>query len=147
MTQFKKNIIAKTKRDSITQVGYARAIGQSTSVAVELWALRDGIHLCISLKLPAVIIELDAKLIVDLLSKANDPSSSNDSILANCKEGLKLVPKVKIQHSYREANKCADTLSLRGALLNDDFVLFLNPSFEVLLLVNLDNSGVTYDRL
>ena len=114
---------------------------------MELWALRDGIHLCISLKLPAVIIELDAKLIVDLLSKANDPSSSNDSILADCKEGLKLIPKVKIQHSYREANKCADTLSLRGALLNDDFVLFLNPSFEVLLLVNLDNSGVTYDRL
>ena len=41
MTQFLKNIIAKTKRDSITQVGYARAIGRSTSVAVELWALRD----------------------------------------------------------------------------------------------------------
>ena len=94
-----------------------------------------------------MIIELDAKLIVDLLSKANDPSSSNDSILADCKEELKLIPKVKIQHSYREANKCTDTLSLRGALLNDDFVLFLNPSFEVLLLVNLDNSGVTYDRL
>ena len=29
--------------------GYARAIGCATSVAAELWALRDGIRLCISL--------------------------------------------------------------------------------------------------
>ena len=47
--------------------GYARNVGFSTSVAAELWALRNGLRLCIALKLPAVIIELDAKLIVDLL--------------------------------------------------------------------------------
>jgi len=28
-------------------------VGYTTSVAAELWALRDGIRLCISLKLPA----------------------------------------------------------------------------------------------
>lgn len=37
-------------------------------------------------------------------------------------------------------------LARRGALLNDDFVLFLTPPSKVLLLVNLDNSRVTYDR-
>ena len=40
--------------------GYARVIGTTTSVAIELWALRDGIRLCIALKILAVIIELDA---------------------------------------------------------------------------------------
>ena len=49
--------------------GCARAIDYATSVAAELWALRDGIRLCISLKLPATIFELDAKLVVDLLKK------------------------------------------------------------------------------
>ena len=44
--------------------GYARNVGYSTSVASELWPLRDGLRLCIALKLPVVIIELDAKLIV-----------------------------------------------------------------------------------
>nr|POE89499.1 putative ribonuclease h protein [Quercus suber] len=39
--------------------GYARNVGHATSVAVELWALRDGIRLCIALKLLVVIIELD----------------------------------------------------------------------------------------
>ena len=41
--------------------GYARAIGYTTSVTAELWALRDRIKLCIDLCLPNVLIELDAK--------------------------------------------------------------------------------------
>ena len=49
--------------------GYARAIGCATSVAAKLWALRDGIGLCISLKIPALVIELDAKLVIDLSKK------------------------------------------------------------------------------
>ena len=66
--------------------GYARAIGTTSSVAVELWALRDGIRLCISLNLLVVKFEFDAKLVVDLLSQVNDPSSDNDAILADCRE-------------------------------------------------------------
>lgn len=50
--------------------GFARAIGTTTSVAVELWALRDDIKLCIALKLQAVVIEFDSKLVVDLLKKS-----------------------------------------------------------------------------
>ena len=49
--------------------GYARAIGCATSVAAKLWALRDGIRLCISLKILALVIELDAKLVIDLSKK------------------------------------------------------------------------------
>ena len=49
--------------------GYARAIGCATSVAAKLWALRDGIWLCISLKVPLVVFELDAKLVIELLKK------------------------------------------------------------------------------
>ncbi|KAK7828809.1 putative ribonuclease h protein [Quercus suber] len=126
--------------------GYARAIGWATSVAAELWALRDGIQLCISLNLLAVIVELDVQLLVDLLGKANDSSSSNNPILADCKEGLKLIPHVKIKHCFREVNKCADALARHGALLNVDYFVFLSPPIKVLLLVNLDNSGVTFDH-
>ena len=53
--------------------------------------MRDGISLCISLNLLVVEFEFDAKLVVDLLSQANDPSSANDAILADCREGLKHI--------------------------------------------------------
>lgn len=78
-------------------------LGLLLSVATELWAIRDGINLCLSLYLPA---ELDAKLAVDLLSKTAASFNAIDIIMADCKECFSRIPLVKIQHCYREANKC-----------------------------------------
>lgn len=47
--------------------GYARVIGHTTSVVAELWVLRDEINLCIDLNLTNVLIEMDVKIVVDLL--------------------------------------------------------------------------------
>ena len=88
------------------------------------WALRDEIRLCISLKLPAVVFELDAKLVVDLLKKDMEKPNSIDVLVANHREGLKEIPMVQIQHCYREANKCADALARRGVLMDQDFTIF-----------------------
>ena len=68
--------------------GYARAIGSTTSVAAELWALRVGICLCLALNLQAVVFELDAKLVIDLLNKEENSMNGNEIIVADCKEGL-----------------------------------------------------------
>lgn len=107
--------------------GYARAIGITTSVAAELWALRDGIRLCFALKLPAVIIELDSKLVVDLLKNELDNPNRIDVLVTDCKESMRAIPCVRIQHCYREANKCADALARKGAWLSQDFSIFLVP--------------------
>lgn len=71
----------------------------------ELWALRDGVQLCLELKLPAVIIELDAMLVVDLIRNARQNPSGNNNIVADCREGMIEIPRVQIWHCYREANK------------------------------------------
>ena len=54
---------------------------------------------------------------------------------------------VKIQHCYRQANKCADALARRGALLPQDFVVFLEPPADVALLLSLDAAGVAFDQI
>ena len=121
--------------------GYARAIGCATSVAVELWALRDGIRLCISLKLPVVVFELDTKLVVDLLKKDMEKSNYIDELVADCRERLKEIPMVRIQHCYRETNKCVDALARKGALMDQNFTIFLIPPPNVVILLNLDLAG------
>ncbi|KAF3955485.1 hypothetical protein CMV_019297 [Castanea mollissima] len=68
--------------------GNMGVMGFTTSVAAELWALRDGIRLCISRKLPIVIVELDAQLFVDLLKKDDGQPNSFDALLSDCKVGL-----------------------------------------------------------
>ena len=61
-------------------------------MAAELWALRDGIRLCIALNLQAVIFELDAKLVVDLLRIDERLESGNDTILLDCRKGMGDIP-------------------------------------------------------
>ena len=94
--------------------GYAKAIGITKSVAVELWALRDGIRLCIVLKLPIVEIELDSKLVVELMKKELDNPNGIDVLVAHCRNSLRAIPLVRIHHCYREANKCADALGVHS---------------------------------
>ncbi|KAK9984142.1 hypothetical protein SO802_033667 [Lithocarpus litseifolius] len=111
-------------------------------------ALRLAIRgrLCIALKLPVVIIELDAKLIVDLLQKPDDHRNCIEALVSDCKTKLGNIPKVQINHCYREANKCAATLARRGALLSQDFFIFLDLPAEVSLLLSLDSARVAYDH-
>jgi len=137
-------IIYDSKGDWVS--GYARAIGFTTSVAAELWALRDGINLCIDLNLENVIIELDVKLVVDLLMKDERSSNGNEVIIADYKEGLKRIPRVRIQHCFREANKCANALARKGAVSPHDFVVFPFPPADVALLASLDAVGTLYER-
>ena len=42
--------------------GYARAIGITTRVAIELWALRDGLNMCIELNLLTVDYRVGCKI-------------------------------------------------------------------------------------
>ncbi|KAK9984218.1 hypothetical protein SO802_033743 [Lithocarpus litseifolius] len=46
-------------------IGYGRKIGSANSFLAELWALRDGLLLCLQSHAQAVVIEMDAKVIVD----------------------------------------------------------------------------------
>nr|POE81323.1 hypothetical protein CFP56_61789 [Quercus suber] len=74
--------------------GYARAIGTATSVVAELWALRDGIRLCVALKLQAVIIELDAQTVVDFMNKDVANPNGCSAIVEDYKNSLRNIPMV-----------------------------------------------------
>ena len=127
--------------------GYTRAIGITTNAAAKLWVLRDGLNMCIELNLPTVIIELDAKLVVDLLKKLGGSLNGNDMIVADCKVNLKKIPRIIIKHCFRVANKCVDALTRKGALLSQDFLSFSFSLSDVALLLSLDSTGIVYKRI
>ena len=106
-------------------------------------ALRDGIRLCISLKVLVLVIELDAKLVVELLKKDVENPNGISVLVADCRERLKEIPMVRIQHC-REANKCADALARRGVTLKQDFTIFIDPPSDVAFLLNLDSTSTCY---
>ena len=65
--------------------GFSRRIGATNSFMAELWGLRDGLILCSNLHLPSLIIELDAKAIVDALLNLNYENNVISPILEDCR--------------------------------------------------------------
>lgn len=78
-------------------------------------------------------IELDAKLVVDLLKKEDGSPNNNDVIVADCKEGLKKILIIRITYSFRKINECIDALDKMEALLSQDFIVFSIPPPDISL--------------
>ena len=91
--------------------GFARSIGFATSVTAEFWALRDGLKLALSEGIQNLIVELDARVVVDLISSNVDSIKPYSPLLCDCRCLLRRFPRVQVKHIYREGNCCADALA------------------------------------
>ena len=120
-----------------------RSIGFATSVLVEFWALRDDLKLALSEGIQNLIVELDARLVVDLVNSNVDTNKPYSPLLHDCKCLLRRIPWVQVVHVYREGNQCADALAGWGSTMEEVFVVFSSPpSHDVLYLVNMDIAGI-----
>ena len=136
-------------RDSLGNwvVGFTRKLGSVNSFSVEIWALRDGLMLCHQMNLPAIIIELDAKALVDALNNPRYSNSVISPIFDDCKFLLSQIPQVRIKHIFREANKCADYLASYGHSQALDFVIHFVPPVDLVSFVEADYHGVACNKL
>nr|POE96986.1 putative ribonuclease h protein [Quercus suber] len=94
--------------------GFVRSIGFATSVTAEFWALRDGLKLALSEGIQNLIVELDARVVVDLINSNVDSVKPYSPLLCDCRCLLRRFPRVQVKHVYREGNRCADALARWG---------------------------------
>ena len=116
-------------RDSRGQCigGFVKALAVTSSLATELWALREGLLLCVDLQAQAVVVELDVIAAVLLIS-SNACTNGDFSILVDdCRDLLLQLPQVQILHCFREANGCADALACLGSASLDVEFSFVTP--------------------
>ena len=93
----------------------SRNIGSTSSYAAELWGNRDGLTLCCNMNIHFIIVELDAKSIVDVFGNPNSEGSIISPILDDCKQLMLQFHHIQFKHCYREANRCADMLAKDGS--------------------------------
>lgn len=127
--------------------GFACRIGKTTSFIAELWALCDGLNLCISHNFAAVEVELDAKAIVDAITNLNYINVFVSSIMDDCRLLVSRIPQVCFRHCYREANRCADALARMGGSQASDFVLLTGLPMDLVHLLDFDLHGLYLNRL
>ena len=113
----------------------------TSSFEAELWALRDGLSICVERSSPSIEVELDAKAIIDILVQPTKSNSLVSLLLDDCRQLTSQIPQILFKHCYREANRVADHLARNRAKQNADFILFENPPVDLLAIFNSDLAG------
>ena len=54
---------------------------------------------------------------------------------------------MKVKHSYREANRCADTLANIGRIMENEMMFYESCPTQISHLLAADQAGVTFPRL
>ena len=127
--------------------GYARKIGITTSFAEELWGLRDGLLQFLNLHLPTIEIEIDAKSIVDLLTNPRAANNVVSPLVDYCRYLISQLPRVRVKHYFREANRCADVLARLGSNQAIDFYVFSSPPVDIMNFLKADAHDLYLNRL
>lgn len=99
------------------------------------------------MNLRVVMIELDAKSLVDALNKSSYYNSVISPLLDDCKLLISQIPQVHVKHTYRKANKCADRLANLGLLQTLDFIVHSSLPLDLIPLVEADSLGSFCNRL
>lgn len=95
----------------------------------------------------AIIIELDAKALVDAFNNPDYANSVISPFFEDCRHLASRIPRLCIKHIYREANKCADRLAKLGLHQSLDFVIHSSPSVDILASLEADCQGNFVSRL
>ena len=87
-------------------------------------------------------MELDAKVVLNVISSGNSTSAAYSSLLFYCKLLMEKIPHHTVKHVFREANRSVDALAIMGCNLQEAFVFFnFPPSDAVAALVSADKKG------
>ena len=93
------------------------------------------------------VVELDAKIAVNLVTNMSKTKKSMKSIVMECKNLLQNFEEYIVQRTYREGNRVANVLARWGViklihLLFIIIMLLLNPNPQINFLFALDNMNV-----
>ena len=114
---------------------------------MEFWALRDGLKLDLGMGVQKLVVELDAKVVVSLITSTGGANKPYLPLLNDCRYLLSRFLQTRVVHVFREGNRCVDALARLGSCMAKEFLVFDNPpSPAVLYFVNTDAAGVLYNR-
>ena len=125
--------------------GFVRRMGSTSSTVAELWALKDVLTMAKRIGIENICIEMDAKLIVQLVSRLAMVNLMLEPLLSDCRNLIQTFPSSSVTHVFREANGCADRLARMGAnLVVIDFLFLFEPPDVVGEMLASDKAGIVF---
>ena len=98
-------------------------------------------------KIPIYMVELDAKVIVELLNGVECSNRSYSPLLNDCRSLIARLVQGRVGHVFRETNQCVDFLAKGGCVMLENFAVFDTPPFaDLYILLDSDKNGLYYYR-
>ena len=128
---------------------FVRSIGFITSIIVEFWALRDGLLQAVQIGVQNLLIEFDAKVVVELIQSIFPSNAFYSSLLADCSRSLLgRFQHYKLQNAFRKVNRVANVLANLGCEMQEQFVILdIPPPDDISAFVHSNAIGERFCRL
>jgi ribonuclease HI len=126
--------------------GYARALGDCSNIITELWGILKGLRLAWRLGFRHVELRNDSLSVIKRLSSEESGISEGRSVLKHIRRLLQLEWEVKVCHTYREANRCADALAHIGCELGSSVIFYESCPTQIMHFF-YDKVGISIPRL
>jgi ribonuclease HI len=124
--------------------GFANNLGTCSAFVAELWGVLEGLQYDWRLGFREVELMIDSKIVVNTLLRHSQSSHSGWSLCKQIRRFLQWEWEVKIHHSYREANMCADALANLGCMIGLTMTFYEGCPTQVSDILIADKSGVSF---
>jgi ribonuclease HI len=113
----------------------------------ELWGVLEGLSYAWRLRFRKVELQLDSKQVVDMVTKKVGVQHDGWSLCQKIWRLLHLNWEVRIRHTYREANLCADALASIGCGVGNTMIFYESCPTQIRQLFIADAAGTNVSRL
>ncbi|KAH9804404.1 putative ribonuclease H protein [Citrus sinensis] len=131
----------------VWQISYCANLGCCSVTSAELWGLFHGLSIAWLHGYRRVIVEVDSRCILQLVSNSNPTINEHLSLITAIQELIGRDWLIQMNHIYREANAAADFLATYSLVFPVGLHYFQSPPLNLLTILNNDVSGVAHSRL
>ncbi|CAJ2662636.1 unnamed protein product [Trifolium pratense] len=127
--------------------GFARGLGNCSAIIAELWGVAEGLSYARRLGFTAVELNVDSVVVVQAIKTGRFSSSVGLPLVKHIRRMLDLDWEIKIEHAYRESNKCADAMANIGCHLDRETIFYDSCPIRIKELLLADELGITTPRI
>ncbi|KAK2373854.1 Polynucleotidyl transferase, ribonuclease H superfamily protein [Trifolium repens] len=127
--------------------GFAKGLGECRVMVAELWGAFEGLKLAWERGYKKVELQLDAQNVVKVINKDLHAKAEDWSLCKKIWRLLEMEWEVRIRHTYRKANRCADVLAHMRCDLGSTMIIYESCPTQLSQFMLADAFGTSVPRV
>ena len=103
--------------------------------------------MCCNLNISSLVVEIDAKTIVDVLGNSSYVNNNISPILGDCRLLASRIRQIQVKHCHCQANRCADNLATMSISQDLEISSFDSPPMDVINVFENDLNEMYFNRI